>query len=429
MYSKSKIKPFLLALTYCFFSMGLNGSDLGLPTYITFSRIAYFILILTLIIHIFDKKKTKKTSIKQQYKLLFLLFLLVIWTAISHLVSPFGYSLNMNRLIYWLLLIVTVLSTTILVNDVNREWLEVFTKTILIINLFLSFVTVFWFISEVSLSNLNNIFIIRNKLNQVSVGLNRFFNGLFFVSFLSIPIVLGLIQEKKMYLVSLFNFIILLTLVVFSGSRQNLIAIIVYIILLKFTSKNKDNDKNDLKRKRKQFIFTFLIIISVFLVILSTGTNLFTFIEKRFISTVANKNIELGVADPRINILQNSLPAIMNRPLFGHGTGTFTILNNQASHNGYLNLVFEIGIVPFIFFGIFIINFFVQSFKKIAKLNGFWFSDFYKVTVYFIFVIIFISNIFNDLIYINNLWMLIVIINKLSSTKFNNKKKILESRN
>ena len=42
--SRKNNSAIIFAICYVLFSLGLNGSDLGLPQYITFNRIAYILI-------------------------------------------------------------------------------------------------------------------------------------------------------------------------------------------------------------------------------------------------------------------------------------------------------------------------------------------------------------------------------------------------
>lgn len=144
-------------------------------------------------------------------------------------------------------------------------------------------------------------------------------------------------------LVPLFIYCLLLT-----GSRSGLISLIVVIMTMVYFS----------KKKLRNFIITILVAFSsttFFSLIL--GSDLST----RYLSIIDNTVAGADTAQGRINGIIQGISSISHNPLFGNGIGTsletnFNIVGGSAqiTHNLYLEIFQEVGLIGFILFMLFI---------------------------------------------------------------------------
>jgi len=302
-----------------------------------------------------------------------------------------------------------------LISNIDYSWTRKFYDSLVIINAIINIYTIVWVFRTVGINNISNIYLIRSTMDTLSVGLNRFLSGLFFISFISIPVSLGIIKNKRLYVISVINFVSLVLLIIFSGSRQNLIAVLSYTVLCIINCNLLYKSKYDKKRKINSkigLLVTIFVFVLPFLYFSHKGISLIQFIKFRFIDVVAKKQSELGVIDPRILIIRQAAVGIKERPIFGHGIGTFMELNGIYSHNGYLNFAFEIGIIPFLIVLCYFLFSAIKGLisKRIILNNSM--DELYIVSSSLFIVIAFVSNIFNDFLSSNTLWIAFILFNR-----------------
>ena len=203
--------------------------------------------------------------------------------------------------------------------------------------------------------------------NQNLAGMTSLFNNQNYAgAWLSIvfPFSLALIFKNKNRLilrsVSLFLFSLIFLGIIFTHSRSAFGSALITIILFLFSIFNRKRIKNFL-------LFILLIIISILVL---KAQNLIP-IDFSLSEGIYNRNIQ-SFDLSRKDIWGYALKAIIQRPLFGWGSGSFPFIFRNFtgiwkghSHNIFLELFFSYGIFVGLAFIFFLKQIFFISFKKI----------------------------------------------------------------
>ncbi len=186
-------------------------------------------------------------------------------------------------------------------------------------------------------------------------------NGLASVIAISIPFIFFYYRYYtsrlfKVLLVSLFP--VLLYALVLTGSRSGLLAAMTAVTVCALKSKAK-----------------VLNIIIILIIAAGTWTQLGDMHKQRY-ETLVDKNIEgrHGV-DGRIEHIRRGLAIFAKRPLAGYGIGTYREANynvnseDLVSHNFYIGVLVELGIIGFMLYSLFIIGIF-KNINRIKKAHS-----------------------------------------------------------
>ncbi len=134
-----------------------------------------------------------------------------------------------------------------------------------------------------------------------------------------------------------------------TGSRSGLLCLIFVLIIIVFLSKNKI----------RNLITASMIALPIAIVFFGTiGSD----IQTRYLSLIDSSVAGAGTAQGRIDGLIRGIGSISNNPIFGNGLGTsketnFNIVGGRAqiTHDLYLEIFQETGLIGFILFVLFII--------------------------------------------------------------------------
>jgi teichuronic acid biosynthesis protein TuaE len=202
---------------------------------------------------------------------------------------------------------------------------------------------------------------------------------------LSIPFLLSLIKYKKNHK-KIIGYVLLfssLYLIILTGSRANIIALIIGIIFWFLFNL-------DIKNKVKYIFFTFIIFILIFVFYPKQIVDLLNEIEYQISSVFINYSKiktegKLGSIGIRINLIKNSLKFVIESFGFGVGAGnaeyymktkavydTRHILN---VHNWWFEILTNYGIFIFIGYILFYLGVIKELFKisKISKKDSYGF--------------------------------------------------------
>ena len=157
-------------------------------------------------------------------------------------------------------------------------------------------------------------------------------------------------KQKKIFLKLLTAglFVLIIYVLMLTGSRSGLISLLVIVAGILFLSQNKI----------KAVAAGLLILIPVFLfIVVHLSLNL----KERYCSIYDESAVGADTAAGRIRAIQRSLASVLNAPVVGHGIGTssevnFNIVGGRAqpTHNLYVEILQEVGIVGFILFMLYI---------------------------------------------------------------------------
>jgi O-antigen ligase len=135
-----------------------------------------------------------------------------------------------------------------------------------------------------------------------------------------------------------------------TGSRSCLISLIITVLAMIMLS----------KRRAKNFAIAAVILVPA--AIFVTG-HLSSDMQTRYVSLVDSDVVGADTAQGRINASLRQLGSLSHNPLFGNGLGTSRETNwnilggsSQPSHNMFIEILQEIGIIGFIIFVLYIIS-------------------------------------------------------------------------
>src|SRR5699024_8956214 len=255
----------LISLVFVLFAFGLNGSDLFLPNFITFNKVGLFI-ILCLLINL--SLSDRLINIFNIAPFIFLLYILIIIVLVSIFFSNFQQDISYIPIINLLLSIFIFIVFYGIIKPLDNSSLDKIVNTIVILAFILTTIFFLYFLNVIIDVGIQNNWQIRNEINDnVSVGLSRIMNGMFIVNSISLgKLVFKITSRYK--IVSYFSFIQFIAITIIAGSRQTLLSIIIFtllmIILNYFTITGFKRVKHTI------FIFIFISILSLSLYILLT---------------------------------------------------------------------------------------------------------------------------------------------------------------
>jgi putative inorganic carbon (HCO3(-)) transporter len=177
-----------------------------------------------------------------------------------------------------------------------------------------------------------------NQLAWVIVTIIPFFFYLFWQ---------GSIVEKVISLIAIPPFIYCMIL---TGSRSGLLSLAAVIAGIVYFS----------KRRMRNFLLTIVIIFPVSIYVFGHISSGF---QTRYESLVESDVAGADTASGRINASIRQLSSLSNNPLFGNGLGTSRETNwnvlggsSQVSHNLYIEILQETGIIGFTIFVLFVVS-------------------------------------------------------------------------
>lgn len=182
------------------------------------------------------------------------------------------------------------------------------------------------------------------------------FDALFDPNFIGLPIVLGttfllddILHSSKKLLAVLYSvgFLVCVLAIVQTSSRGNLLGLAISTGLVVFNYL-KDN------RKSKK---TYFIIALVMIAIAYMMQKLMAGFEDNFARMT---DVGEGADNNRFYLWNHSIEMFLNNIMFGAGLGAVAQTYGHASHNTYLELLSETGIIGFIIY----VTFFYKMFKK-----------------------------------------------------------------
>jgi len=390
----------LISLVFVLFAFGLNGSDLFLPNFITFNKVGLFI-ILCLLINL--SLSDRLINIFNIAPFIFLLYILIIIGLVSIFFSNFQQDISYIPIINLLLSIFIFIVFYGIIKPLDNSSLDKIVNTIVILAFILTTIFFLYFLNVIIDVGIQNNWQIRNEINDnVSVGLSRIMNGMFIVNSISLGKLVFKITPKYK-LVSYFSFFQFIAITIIAGSRQTLLSIIIFtllmIILKYFTITGFKRVKHTI------FIFIFISILSLSLYILLTyfsNSIISSWIIRRFFEDTSSQlNGDYG----RLSIILSGIEMAKEHFILGAGPGTFNkwSFNNMYAHNSFANLGSTFGLIALFFFISTILFILLIATKRIITIS----LQYKNITIIFFSLActtFFIGLNFNDLIFEYIFW-------------------------
>lgn len=219
-----------------------------------------------------------------------------------------------------------------------------------------------------------------NRVGQLIGNENAI--GLFFSTGILCSLVL-FIKSKKIK-AKLFLTVIMLVLgcmMLLTGSRKSVAFAVVGIILLVYFGYKKEQ----LGKRFSAFVGLFVTLAALYVLI--TTLPIFSTINERF--QLLFEGVSLGTSSYETDqlrkmMVEKGLEAFWEKPIFGHGTGYSYVLFGTYSHNNFVELLMNYGLVGFSLYYGFYTVLLVRLFKQTMK------NDLYAI---FFFVYIFVQMV------------------------------------
>lgn len=321
---------------------------------IVFSLI--FIISLILVI-----KNSTKFSAFIKYEKYFAIF--ILWCGLTIIWSD-SWFISFKRYFQYLAIFISFVSTLLIVED-RRELLK------LLNYIFIGFILISFF-SSLSIpqatdnfGNWKGLASSKNHLGEMAI-LGIVYWSFFFPK-----------KNLNYQLLNIFLILISLILLVRSNSVTSLLTFMIFIGIIVLVNLNKPFEQIGLGKNLITLTISIIIILSILTFVLA-----FDYVTLFFNSM--DKDVTLT---GRIDIWAGILNEAKNHLLLGGGFQSFWIKSNpflqewyetyfwivRQAHNGYVDLLNEIGIVGLSAFILFVVNFYIKSSKVHVNKVIFWF--------------------------------------------------------
>jgi hypothetical protein len=162
-----------------------------------------------------------------------------------------------------------------------------------------------------------------------------------------------------------------------------------------------------------------LVILTILIVAGGVAAIAFGFLdwyvfEKRFFSSFESNSIEVAGDQKRIEVIGYGLISSMQNYGFGLGLGQFAETYGSATHNGFVNVLAEFGIIPGSVVILSLIAL-IFSLERRSKRGSGFISFSNKVSISSLMLIFFVMNSFNDLFREPILWSMIGVVIGMST--------------
>lgn len=154
-------------------------------------------------------------------------------------------------------------------------------------------------------------------------------------------------------LISLLLFCIIFFLMIVSGGRKTIIAIIGSLVLFIMLKKTKS-----IRHIVRNLAISIIIVVSIFLIIFHVPF-LYDLIGERFeglFNLFSGQGSEVSGDDTRKQIFDLAFTGWLERPLLGHGIDSFKFYNQAITghfyyaHNNFVELLYDLGVTGFLSF-------------------------------------------------------------------------------
>lgn len=402
-----RLNTMLVWLAFTLFTFNTNGELVGLPRFITTARLGIIFLVVALSVLLLNRGKiVYRNMFNNQFKIVVLLHFIVVFFGmvgflLSNNILEKG---SMSYLVSWILIDFVFVISFILINYIDKKLFLQLMYFSSIIFLFTIFSLVIY---NYGLSGYK-IYIYRNFLNEnLPGGLNRFFNGVFlYVSILLAISIYGFKLKVSIRAIAIIGSLTSILLGIYSGSRQFIGAIIIFLIIFGIYSFYLSRNKIvNIARK-------LLIGLGIFLLVLLfpqiyTGTDTLSIVHGRFFET---STVQLESGYGRTERYVEQLNCISENLMFGLGPMGFFSKTGDFPDSGFLGFAVDYGVIPLLVMILGVIHILHRMWKsrKINLQSGSESENLFYSFLFFSFIVVFFwLNIWNELLKEYFLWMML----------------------
>lgn len=362
----------------------LLSVELNIGSGVTLGRLAY-ILTFILFIFLFSKKFSVSSNELTFFSMMMLFFIY------ASLQSVF---FNVNqpdpiRIFNWMVYSLFCFLFSIGMSSLSLDSYTKVVSNLLYIAIFLVIISILFLIyRQGGMFYSKPAWVIRNELNLLPGGLSRYFFG---ANVLLLIVYFSSFENKSRTLSLVFSILLILI----SGSRQFLIVWVLSLLILYLSS---PTSIVRLMSFKKLTLLIFSILLGGYFVSNNFNSDYFDSLEKRYTQTVnimesQGPSSEDSTSE-RMHFISLAVASLDAKP-FGVGAGGVESVIGRPAHNSYAHLMIEfgyIGIFLYILIGVFSV--FTSKVRKGPHIA--------------LFVIFFITPVFNDVIYMPLFWGCVV---------------------
>jgi O-antigen ligase len=350
--STARFAATVLGVSLVLFALGNNWTDFGFPSFVTANRLAYAILLFAAA-GLLSLQKPRILRIPFPVRLLVLVAVVLgLWGALSFLLSPAREAVSLERVLVWFILGSVMVVSTPLAKAALPEASPRLVNTLLLGAALVAALTLVWVLQHVPLGDLSgfNWWGVRRMIDDnISVGLNRYLNGLFLLSIVPTAVVLGVISRRgPVRALGWFTVAIFVTLFLVGGSRQNLTAWMLFVVVLLMSAGSLSRRKAIARkigtfRLRRVWLRILLLGIMVGILVWKVP-GVWEWVNRRIITTTQTQFTQEAFG--RVEIYRGAVRVIAEYPILGVGPGAYHHVLASYPHNGYLGLASELGLPP-----------------------------------------------------------------------------------
>ena len=292
-----------------------------------------------------------------------------IWYLILLLYSLFSALLMSNDVFYTLyqMLVVFVLTFCFGIVITNRKTLELTIVTYVISAVLMGILIMYY----------NPMYLIENvsglggmRLGQEETGNANIFTALMMFSGVFASWLILYNKNVILRVCSAFSLVLILYLMALSGGRKTIIAVVACTMFFVWK-------KGAYSIKKKVFsLFVICIVLYSIVYMMMTIPWLYDVVGYRFdglfsfVGGTGESNVTSD--DLRKEMIEMGFQGWTEKPIFGHGLDSFKFFNKEMtghmfySHNNYVEMLYDFGIIGFLYYYIFIYKLYIRL-KKLPK--------------------------------------------------------------
>jgi len=398
--SSGNYSHIFLAVAMFLFALGLNGSDIGLPEFMTTKRLGLAVVSAGLLAIPFRRWRVpwelRRTA--------FVLMGIGTWGLLGTLLKGTDVPRDLNLVLAWFLTAYGLLAGTVLFGRIIPDHKNRFMSAMVILGALAATGSLLVIARVKGPDIFSETFALRIFLEEeVSTGLNRLLNGLFFLTVLPLAFVLQLIKGRLwIYLCSLVAVVAFTFLALVSGARQSLAAqglLLLTFLFLRLILEKKFA-RESVSGRGKRWLTAFLALAGITLVVYSfvTSDEYGYSINRRVVEKTTEQSSEGQV---RLEVAEAAWKLAWRNPVFGLGPGEFADhpdnFTGEFPHNGYTGTMVEYGFFPLAALLLVMLGGLKLAFRGAAKAFSAGRGDLFTAGLSFCLVFVFWMMVFNDL--------------------------------
>lgn len=365
----------------------INFSIFGFSDVITSVRISLLLTLFVFILYFLGNNgKVKLGVLNNEIVILGLVsvFIVAFSLTISFLlnmkISNFNYVLTA-----WFQFFLYLIFSIILPFKKEKELLSSLVGVILLYVLILGVFLIFGIEGQ-------GLYQIRGELNQVfPQGLNRFLNGFVFLWVIPIAVFHNFLPRSLVNLIASFMiFLIGAMLLIYSGSRQYFLSVVILFFVAGLID----------KKKGVYVIVSLLFLVAALIILLGPELEEIKLqLYRRFVEVTVE---QATLGSDRFDRYDFMFSLLSNQPLWGVGPGGFFNITGLYPDSGILQYLTENGVLSFfVHIGIVLLLILIFFFKRNS------YSGISKIIFSFFIINFFIQNFFNELFLEYYTWLIL----------------------